>query len=270
MITSVHNDKIKWVRSLQSKGRTRQEEQAFVVEGVRLVEEALAAAWPIRGVFYSGDLSERGRRLLENCAAQGLAVEEIAEHVMAAISDTQTPQGILAVLSMRFLPGPAQPTFAFIPDGIRDPGNLGSMLRSAAAAGVEVIYLPEGGVDVFSPKVVRAAMGAHFRLPLRVATWDEIAAHLRQADLKVYLADVKAAEAYTRFDFRAPLALIIGGEAAGAGEMAQQIAHARLYIPMAGGVESLNAAAAAAVLLFEVARQRRQSPSNPLHRAHPS
>lgn len=140
---------------------------------------------------------------------------------------------------------------------------LGSMLRTAAAAGVDAVFLPKGSVDVFSPKVVRAAMGAHFRLPIWVAAWDEIALRLRRSALEVYLADVKAAEVYTRFDLRSPLALIVGGEAAGAGEMAHQLAHARLYIPMAGGIESLNAAAAAAVLLFEVARQRSHTPSIP-------
>ncbi len=256
MITSVQNERIKWVRALQREAQTRQEEQAFVVEGVRLVEEALAAGWPALLVLFSGELSERGQRLLEGFIARKVPVEQVAEHVMRAVSDTQTPQGLLAVVAMRPLPMPAELDFAFIPDGIRDPGNLGSMLRTATAAGVDALFIPRGGVDVFSPKVVRAAMGAHFRLPMQVAFWEEIATRLRQSALKVYLADVNASEVYTRFDFRPPLALIVGGEAAGAGEMARQLAHARLFIPMARGVESLNAAAAAAVLLFEVARQR--------------
>lgn len=263
MITSVQNEKVKWVRALQREAQVRQEGQAFVVEGVRLVEEALAADWPIQLVLYSGDLSERGRRLLQGFASRGVSAEQVTEHVMRAASDTQTPQGILAVVTIHPLPVPEKPDFVFIPDGIRDPGNLGSMLRTAAAAGVDAVFLPKGSVDVFSPKVVRAAMGAHFRLPIWVAAWDEIALRLRRSALEVYLADVKAAEVYTRFDLRSPLALIVGGEAAGAGEMAHQLAHARLYIPMAGGIESLNAAAAAAVLLFEVARQRSHTPSIP-------
>ena len=256
MITSVQNPKIKWVRSLQSDPRARREEAAFAVEGVRLAEEALAAGWQARMVFYTAGLAERGKAILEGFAAQGAPVEEVAEHVMRAASDTQTPQGILAALSMHWLPLPDAPRLTFIPDSIRDPGNLGSMLRTAAAAGVEAVLLPPGSVDVYAPKVARAAMGAHFRLPIASLSWDEIAVYLGRAGLRIFLADAAGGEAYAGADLRHPLALILGGEAEGAGEAARRPAQVRLHIPMAGGVESLNVAAAAAVLLFEIARQR--------------
>lgn len=259
MITSVQNPKVKWVRALQAQGKARREAEAFVVEGVRLAEEALASGWETQAVLYTEDLGERGREVVEGFAGRGAAVEAVSEHVLRAASDTQTPQGILAVLSLPNWPLPKTLNFAFIPDGVRDPGNLGTMLRTAAAAGVGGVFLPPGTADAFAPKVVRAAMGAHFRLPLWPLGWEEIRQALRQAGLRVYLAAVEGGQPYTQADFRRPMALVIGGEAAGAGAQARQITDQAVHIPMPGKTESLNAAVAAAILLFEVVRQRELS-----------
>jgi len=256
MITSTKNPKIQWVRGLQSRAQIRREEGAFVVEGVRLVEEALAAGWEARLLYYTEDLGERGREVVSEYASKGIQAEAVAPHVMRAASDVETPPGILAVLSVREIPLPETLDFVFIPGEVRDPGNLGAMLRTAAAAGVQAAFLPPGTVDAFAPKVVRAAMGAHFRLPVCLLPWEEIRARLQKASQRVYLADAGWGVVYTEADFRAPLALIVGGEAEGAGEAAESLAHTRVRIPMPGGAESLNAAAAAAILFFEVVRQR--------------
>jgi len=223
---------------------------------VRLVEEALAASWAAQLVLYSAELSPRGQELLQDYAAQGAPVEEVTPAVMRAASDTQTPQGILAVLPMQPLPTPPKLDFVLVADGVRDPGNLGSVLRTAAAAGVQLVVAPQGSVDLYAPKVVRAGMGAHFRLPIRSSPWEQITEDIRRAGVRVFLADASAATAYTQADLRLPLALIIGSEAAGPGAAAHSLADMRLSIPMPGGMESLNAAAAAAILLFEVVRQR--------------
>ena len=264
MITSIQNPKVKWVRSLQGDSKNRREAGAFVVEGVRLLEEALTAGWDVQWVMYTEGLGERGRGLLEAFQARGAAIDQVAPHVLRAASDTQTPQGILAVLSMRPLPLPDCLDFAFVPDGIRDPGNLGTMLRSAAAAGVQAVLLPPETVEAFAPKVVRAGMGAHFRLPIFNMDWDGIRELVAQAGLQVYLAEAITGVVYTQVDFRHPLALIVGGEAEGAGLQAQSLAHARVRIPMPGGGESLNAAVAAGILLFEAARQRQSDKDLPL------
>ena len=259
MITSTRNPKIKRIRSLQSSSRARRQEGVFVVEGVRLAEEALACGWPVELVLYVDELDERGQALLSGFATRDIPLEQVAPHVMRAASDTETPQGILVVLEQRFLPWPAALEFIFIPDRMRDPGNLGSMLRSAEAAGVDAVFLPPGTVDAFSPKVARAGMGAHFRLPIHPLSWEQIRTHL--GELQVYLADAGTGLPYTQADFRRPLALIVGGEASGAGVQAQGLATAKVHIPMPGGGESLNAAAAAGVLLFEVVRQRQMDRS---------
>jgi TrmH family RNA methyltransferase len=175
---------------------------------------------------------------------------------MRAASDTQTPQGILLVLPIRKLPVSDQVDYIFIPDGVRDPGNLGTMLRTAAAAGADLALIPEGNADVFAPKVVRAAMGAHFFLPVRSLSWVEIQEMVEEKSLHVYLGDVGTGKVYHQVNYRTPLALIIGGEATGASEHARKLADRLIHIPMSGEVESLNAATAAAILLFEINRQR--------------
>jgi TrmH family RNA methyltransferase len=258
MITSSRNPKIQWIRSLNARSRERSESGAFVVEGVRLVEEAWLAGWPARLILHTGDLEPRGQAVVEGFAARGAPVELVSDQVMLLASDTQTPQGLLAVLGMQPLPLPEKQEFIFIPDEVRDPGNLGTMLRTAAAAGVDLVCLPAGGVDVYSPKVVRAGMGAHFRLPLMAGNWQEIDELLVNARVRVFLAAASQGVPYTRADFRLPLALVVGGEATGVSEQARGLAHEMVHIPMPGGAESLNAAAAAAVLMFEVVRQRQE------------
>lgn len=256
MITSTHNPKIQWVRTLLQRSRHRREEQVFVVEGVRLVEEALQAGWDAQLLLHSPDLSERGLALVDGFTRRGCEVEQVSAQVMDSLSATDTPQGLLAVLPKRDLPLPAVLDFVLIADELRDPGNLGTILRTAAAAGVQAVCLSPGTADAFSPKVLRAGMGAHFRLPLFSLEWRAIESLVQQARLIVFLAEAGGGVAYTQANFRQPLALIIGGEAAGAGRAAQALARQPVFIPMPGQSESLNAAAAAAVLLFEIVRQR--------------
>ena len=257
MITSARNPKIQWVRKLQSQPRLRREAGAFVVEGVRLAEEALASGWEAQLVLHSPDLDARGQQVADGFIARGTPYELVSDDVLRSASDTQTPQGILVVLSRQTLPLPQQTDFIFVMDGVRDPGNLGGMLRSAAAAGVDLVCLTEGTTDPWAPKVLRAAMGAHFHLPLQNLSWEELSTLAQGAGLRIYLADTSGGIAYTQADFRSPLALIVGGEAEGASPPALALADEQVRIPMPGGSESLNAAAAAAILLFEAVRQRR-------------
>ena len=257
MITSLKNDRVRLVRALQARRRVRQRERRFVIEGVRLCEEAARAGIAPHFVFYTSKAQqvERAAALLNGWREQGVPCLEVSPAVMEACSDTEVPQGLLAVVPMPDLPRPERPTLTLIPDRLRDPGNMGALLRTALAAGVEQVLLPPGTVDASNPKVVRAAMGAHFRLPIVAMDWDRIPQAV--AGCRVYLAAARADRLYTDVDWREPVALIIGGEAAGAGEKAHALADAEIGIPLMGGVESLNAAVAAAVILFEAVRQRR-------------
>lgn len=257
MITSLKNDRVRLVRALQERRRVRQRERRFVVEGIRLCEEAARAGLRPHFVFYTDQArqDERALALLLQWEHAGVPCEEVSSEVMEACSDTETPQGLLAVVPIPELPFPPNPAFALILDRVRDPGNLGTILRTARAAGVDGVVLAPGTVDATNPKAVRAGMGAHFHLPILAADWGEIPRRI--AGCRVYLADARGDVVYTDVDWRGPTALIVGGEAEGAGEQARALAGTTVAIPMAAGVESLNTAIAAAILLFEAVRQRR-------------
>jgi TrmH family RNA methyltransferase len=260
MITSVHNPRVERVRKLLTQSKARREQGEFVIEGVRLAEEAFQADWEVRLVLSTEKLDSRGQALQNGFTARGVPTQQVSDTVMHTISQTETPQGILAVLAIKLIPLPNSPHFMLLLDEIRDPGNMGTILRTAAAAGVQGVMLTPGCVDAWSPKVVRAGMGAHFRLPIISLGWPELKRFFIQSGsgLHIFLADSSAGIPYTQADFRPPLALIVGGEAAGAGTESFSIAEDKVHIPMQGGSESLNAAAAASILLFEVQRQRAQ------------
>ncbi len=256
MITSAHNARIQLARALLGRRKERDEAGAFVVEGVRLAEEALLAGWLPRFVLYSERLSERGQQLIARFAQAGVETEEVAARLLEELSETEASQGILAVLPRRAFPLPRRPDFVVVADGLRDPGNMGTLLRSAAAAGAQAVLLPPGTTDAFAPKVVRSGMGAHFRLPVLALDWAQIEALCRP--LRVFVAEAEQGVVCWQADFRQPLALVVGGEAEGASAEARRLCTDYVTIPMPGRSESLNAAVAAGVLLFEVVRQRRQ------------
>jgi TrmH family RNA methyltransferase len=256
MLTSTKNPRIQRIRKLQNSARTRRKEGVFVIEGVRLVEEAFLAGWHPEFLIYTQSISPRGNKIVRGFASQEVEVTLVADHVMDAASDTQNPQGILALLPLKPLPIPERLDFILILDGLRDPGNLGTIMRTSLAAGTDGVILTPGTVDPYGPKVTRAAMGAHFKLPIQQLAWDEINALVKGHHLTSYLADSAGGKPHYESDFQAPLALILGGEAAGAGNEAAKLAVQHVHIPMMAETESLNAAAAAAVLMFEVLRQR--------------
>ncbi|MFC1996119.1 TrmH family RNA methyltransferase [Chloroflexota bacterium] len=254
MLTSAKNPRIQRIRKLQSSARTRREEAAFVVEGVRLVEETSMAGWQPELVLFTDDINDRAQKTVDQFRAIGIETTSVSPQVMRAASDTQTPQGILAVLPIPEWEFPADPEFVLVLDGVRDPGNLGTLLRTALAAGVQAVILPPGGADAFSPKVVRSGMGTHLKLPILTMDWKTCGPRL--SGINIFLADSAEGQPHFEAAFKSPLALIIGGEAQGAGSQASGLATKRVHIPMAGKTESLNAAIAGAILMFEVVRQR--------------
>lgn len=228
-----------------------------VIEGLRLVQEALDAHLSVTDIFYVGTLAESaaGKALLETCAARSYPLWEVSPAVMQALSDTETPQGICAVVPVPTVPVTDSVPLILIPDSVRDPGNLGTILRVAWAAGVSQVLLPPGTVDYLNPKVLRSGMGAHFHLATRRVSWEGIRAAVAGTD--VWLAEAGPGVPYDVVDWRWRVALIVGGEAAGASPEGRALAGDRcVYIPMAPGVDSLNVAMATSVLLFEAARQR--------------
>ncbi|MBK9230639.1 MAG: RNA methyltransferase [Anaerolineae bacterium] len=259
VITSSSNARVKLIRALLQERRSREEAQQWCLEGVRLLEEALDAHLPLQFVLYAPArlTNPRAAALLTRLRAQQVVCEETHTQVLDAISGTTTSPGIMAVASWpQVRPFPAAGLLLVL-DALSDPGNLGTILRTALAAGCAGVLLAPGSVDIYNPKVVRAAMGAHLYLPVRsVETWADMAAAV--TGRQVWLADAHGDTLYDAVDWRLPTALIIGNEGAGASADARRLAVGTVTIPIAQA-ESLNAAVAAAVFCFESARQRRRS-----------
>ncbi len=245
MITSAQNERVKRARLLLREGKVRRKHEQVALEGVRLVRDALASGQTPDYILYDP----------EQHTPEDEAWLSVAPEIFKTIGMTEQSQGVIGVFALPEASIPEAITRALILDGVRDPGNLGTIMRVAAAAGVELVILAPGCVDPYNDKVLRAGMGAHFRLNISEQTWDAIAETC--AGVPIYLADMTGDYAYDRVDWRDPHALIVGGEAHGASEQARARASARVFIPMDGDTESINAAMAAAVLLFEGARQRR-------------
>lgn len=273
LITSLTNPRVAALRALQSaKGRA--EADAFLVEGPHLLDAALDAGVAPLVALYAPETLERtptGRALLGRLAVardDGTEVLEATPEVVARACDTQTPQGVVASVARDMVApdrvrqrrrGRARPLVLLL-DALSDPGNVGTLLRTALAADVDEVWLTEGATDWLAPKVVRAASGAHFHLPVRAGlTWDDIALRAGGAPRvrQVLLAEASGAVAYDTLDLTERTVVIAGNEAHGPSRQAAALATARVSIPMWNGVESLNAAIAASVILFEGARQRR-------------
>jgi RNA methyltransferase, TrmH family len=260
MITSADNPKVKQARSLLER-RGREQQGRCLAEGVRLVEDAMRAGINPALIFYVAETRQhpRGQAILTAAEASRVtAVIEVSPPVLATLSDTVTSQGLIAVLPIPNWGARAVGDLALVLDQVRDPGNLGAILRSAEAAGVTGVLLSRGCADPWSPKVVRAGMGAHFRLPVWLGLdWPQVAARLDARP--IWAADAAGATDYDRVDWTRACALILGGETEGISAEAAALCTGRVAIPMLGSPDSLNAAMAATVLLFEAARQRRRS-----------
>ena len=259
VITSRQNPKIKWIKSLTTHRQERDKSNTFVVEGVRLIEEAYNSGFFPELIIYSQNLSSRGSHLVDKYKGKSQEVYEVSQDVLKSISDTENSQGLLAVFQKEQHPIPSNADFILVADGIHDPGNLGTILRTAHAAGTQAVILTPGSVDVFSPKVLRAGMGAHFYLPIHILDWDQIIARFNPISgqsMNYFLTTSDNGKVYWKPDFKKPTAIIIGSEADGASIWAHQIANEYLTIPISKNTESLNAAIAAGIILFEVVRQR--------------
>jgi TrmH family RNA methyltransferase len=254
MITSLQNPKIKRARLLLSQSKARHKQRVFVLEGIRLLEESLQSPIAPEIVFHTSNLGPRGKGLIREFSNRNVVCEIVDEDVFSVVSATETPQGLLALFPFIDNPLPNNLDFLMIADEIRDPGNFGTLMRTSLAAGADGLVYTPGTVDPYSPKVVRAGMGAHFHLPLLKASWDEMP-HLIQ-DLRLFLTDMDQGDILWEADLTVPLAMLIGGEAHGPGKAAREQADQVIHIPMAKKTESLNVSAAGAIFLYEVRRQR--------------
>lgn len=257
MITSAQNEKVKLAHALLTQAKARRRERKLALEGLRLVRDAVERGRKPDFILYDAAALDAQITTKWQTWLGADKVLEAQPDILKYLSTTENPQGVLGVFSLPVPELPRAPRRVLLLDAVRDPGNMGTILRSAAAAGAQVVILAPDCVDPYNPKVLRGGMGAHFRLPIVEARWPEIIQYCE--GLAVYLATSDGETDYDRVEWAQPWTLIIGSEAHGASEQAAALASVRIRIPMAAATESINAAVAAGVLLFEAARQRRQA-----------
>ena len=255
-----NNQRVQQLRRLNRRRSARHDEGRFVVEGPVLVAEAVAAGWECEAQFVAAEADGASPSGIDGAGA----VFELADGVLDRVASTETPQNPIAIVRMRDH-GPveellAAASFVVVLDNIADPGNLGTILRSAEASGADLVVLTPGSVDPYNPKVVRASAGALFYLPVVEATLDDVmASGLTTIGTTSHDAAGRTIEAHTELDFTGRVALVMGNEAGGLpDEWTDTVGPIRRWvtIPHVGRSESLNVAMATTVLAFEVARQR--------------
>ena len=236
----------------------RDKRAAFLVEGPAVVVEALAAPVEVHDVFVAEDLDDAA--LHRGLEARGIAPWIVGRDVIDVLSDTVTPQGVVAVVGDPSA-GPeilSKVDLCLVLAEVRDPGNAGTLVRSAAASGAGAVVFTAGSVDPLHPKVVRSAAGALFRVPLvRNEPLSEVVRALREAGVALVGADARGDADMYAFDLSRPVALVVGNESWGFSDATEKTLDAKVRIPMPGAVESLNVSIAGSILLFEALRQRR-------------
>lgn len=258
MITATSNKRIKWLVSLTEKAKERKKEQVFLVEGTKMFEEADEKY--IREVYVSESYIEKNG-ISEKLKKTGY--ETVSDEVFKKISDTKAPQGILCVMkqyqyTLEELLQKENPVFVLLED-IQDPGNLGTILRTGEGAGIDGVIMTKDTVDIYNPKTIRATMGSVYRMPfLYVDSLADVIEKLQEKGISVYAAHLQGKEYYDSFDFKKGSAFLIGNEGNGLKKETANLADFYLKIPMEGKVESLNAAIATSLLMYESYRQRRK------------
>lgn len=313
-ITSLSNKKVKRLVQLQQKAKVRRQEQSFVIEGIRIVADAPADR--IRQIVITKDLLQKlessggsfcasaagqrtGRILLQKVSSLRTLI--VPSGIFEKISDTASPQGVMAEVAMRQydeqqllrLPDradsvtgaqkaasaesgnvrqrqqeePVRQPLLLITEDVQDPGNLGTMIRTAEAAGVTGMIFSRGTVDVYQPKTVRATMSSVFRMPMiRTEDLEQTIRHVRAAGIQVLAAHLEGSRYYDEVDLKRPSAFLIGNEGNGLKPETAALADEKILIPMCGTIESLNAAMSAGILVYEAYRQRRHAQSQLLKR----
>jgi len=257
-ISSRQNAQFKLARKLATSARARTELRQVFLDGTRLIE-AYAARFGLGGVTLlvsdrAADRSEIKGLLLK---AEPGRIRLLPDELFAGLAQVETPEGISAVAALPNVQSGPLDDFSILLEGVQDPGNLGALLRTAAAAGATSAWLAKGCADAWSPRALRGGMGAQFSLPLREHV-DELARILTGVQRTVIATSPRAVQSIYDIDLRGPVAMIFGSEGRGLPETLLSVADHLVHIPMAGGVESLNVAAAAAVCCFERQRQLQQ------------
>ena len=253
MITTIQNKQIKQIIKLKKSARERRKQELFIVEGIRMFTEIPEEY--LYKVYASEDFYNEHQSVFE-----GKQVELVSDQVMKEISDTMTPQGVLALVkmlrySLNDLLDQKEPLFLVL-ENLQDPGNLGTILRTGEGAGISGVIMSHDTVDIYNPKVTRSTMGSIFRVPfVYVEDLFEVLDMMKAKNITTYAAHLNGTD-YTREDYQSGTAFLIGNEGNGLTDELTDKAQKKIKIPMCGKVESLNAAMASGLLVYEARRQR--------------
>ncbi|MGB3204371.1 MAG: RNA methyltransferase [Crinalium sp.] len=258
MLTSLQNPLVKQIRKLQS-AKERREQQLFLLEGTHLLEEACAVNYPLVTLCCTLQWQEAHGQLWEVACQRCQRVEVVSAEVIKAIATTVNPDGVVATARSRTN---SQLQIPFKGVGValetlQDPGNLGTIIRTAAAAGAEGLWLSADSVDLDNPKVLRASAGQWFRLPMAVSEdLLTVVQQCRDAGIQIVATTARAQVSFWEIDLQQPSLILLGNEGAGLSADLEALADVQVQIPLSSGVESLNVAIATALILYEAKRQR--------------
>ena len=268
MLQSKHNSRIKYIRRLASR-RFREQEKKFIVEGVRFLEEALRENWPLELVMHTPEAysTERTARLLNSLSKKNIALLTVEKELFNSLADTNSPQGVLGIAYMTTqfttdtILQTADHDLLVLVDGVRDPGNLGTIIRCADASCADGVLVLKGSADPYNSKTLRSTMGSIFRVPLVQISDSQLLLNcLHQSGWHLIPGNPKATLLLPECDLTGPVVLVIGSEAHGVSAGILAAAWASVRIPMPGKAESLNAGIAAGIMLYEALRQRNTLP----------
>jgi TrmH family RNA methyltransferase len=264
MLTSTQNPLVKAIKKLHT-AKGRREQELFLLEGTHMLEEACAVNYPIVTVCCTPEWQERHQQLWQDMASRCQRAEVVSPEVLKAIATTVQPDGIVATAKRLLTADSRNPqtfplltTIGLALQTVQDPGNLGTIIRTAAAAGTQRLWLTEDSVDLDNPKVLRSSAGQWFRLPMTV-TCDlkEVVCQCQAQGIQVIATVPNATLSYWDIDLQQPTLMLLGNEAAGLSADLVSLSNRQVNIPLTPGVESLNVAIAAALMLYEAQRQRR-------------
>ncbi len=256
MLTSLQNPLIKQIRKLH-QAKERREQQLFLLEGTHLLEAALHVERPLATLCHTITWQTKYPLLWEQAQRSAQRVELVSADVLRAIATTVEPDGVVATVERISTPAPTFTSLGLVLETVQDPGNLGTMIRTAAAAGAEGLLLNADSVDLDHPKVLRSSAGQWFQLPMAASSdLKTELSHYQAQGMQVIAALPTAGLTYWQVDLRQPTLILMGNEGAGLSPELAAIANQQVTIPLSPGVESLNVAIAAALLLYEAKRQR--------------
>ena len=254
VITSASNPKVKYINSLLKKSGKRASEKAYVVEGLRIVLDAPIE--DVRCIIVTLELLEsepKASQFVQRCTNNGTEVIHVSSKLMKEISDTVTPQGIMAIISRKNYELLLEKSRFLLLEDVRDPGNMGTLFRTAEAAGIDEVILSRDCVDIYNPKTIRSTMGTIYRLPHVICDsneqWQDVIGKLKSSGVTLYGGALKEARQYDKVDYHGKCGIVIGNEANGISSDTLSLIE-KIYIPMEGQIESLNAAVAGSILMY--------------------